>query len=398
MPARSVVMKILYTNFHAGDGGGHTTYILTLAAALAERHHVTVAAPGSSRLYSSAKEIPGVEAIALEFRNRLGAMVGTGWRLRQLIEKSGFDIIHVNGSADHRIAMLATLGLKRARPCIVFTKHNDLPVSGLSTWFKGKLATDSVICVSDYTRRHLAKTVYDTKAVSVVHHGIDLRRFAPVASGVSERLRRRWGTAIPDGALVVGSIAGTDDNKGWLHMVEAVALLPPAQRDRIRVVLGGRTPNAQQRARVGALGMAGQLICTGLLRDVRPLVAAFDVGFVLSQRETLSFACREMMAMGKPVIVSDSGGLPENVEAGVSGWIVGPHEHERIAQLLMRLLDNRLEVTLAGMAARARSVAQFSLQDFADRTEVVYQESLARTRPWAGSGGMAKWKVQRHSG
>jgi hypothetical protein len=43
-------------------------------------------------------------------------------------------------------------------------------------------------------------------------------------------------------------------------------------------------------------------------------------------------------------------------------------------------------------------VAQFSLQDFADRTEVVYQESLARMRPWAGSGGVAKWKVQRHSG
>ena len=391
-------MKILYTNFHAGDGGGHTTYILTLAAALGGRHHVTVAAPGSSRLYLSAKEIPGVEAVALEFRNRLGAMVGSGWRLRQLIEKNRFDIVHVNGSADHRIAMLATLGLKRTRPCIVFTKHNDLPVSGLSTWLKGKLGTDSVICVSDYTRRHLVKTVYDTKAVSVVHHGIDLRRFAPVASGVVERLRRRWGTEIPDGAMLVGSIAGTDDNKGWLHMVKAVALLPAAQRELIRVVVGGRTPNAQQRAKVDALGMARHVIYTGLLHDVRPLVAAFDVGFVLSRRETLSFACREMMAMGKPVIVSDSGGLPENVEAGVSGWIVGPHEHERIAQLLMRLLDNRLEVTLAGMAARARSVAQFSLQDFADRTEVVYQESLARMRPWAGSGGVAKWKVQRHLG
>ena len=391
-------MKILYTNFHAGDGGGHTTYILTLAAALSERHKVTVAAPGSSRLYLSAKEIPGVEVVALEFRNRLGAMVGSGWRLRQLIGRNRFDIVHVNGSADHRIAMLATLGLKRTRPCIVFTKHNDLPVSGLSTWLKGKLGTDSVICVSDYTRRHLAKTVYDTKAVSVVRHGIDLRRFAPVPSGVVERLRRRWGTAIPDGAMVLGSIAGTDDNKGWLNMVTAVALLPAEQRERIRVVIGGRTPNALQRAKVDALGMAGHMIYTGLLCDVRPLVAAFDVGFVLSQRETLSFACREMMAMGKPVIVSDSGGLPENVEAGVSGWVVAPHEHERIAQLLRRLLDNRLEVTLAGMAARARSVAQFSLQDFADRTEVVYQESLARMRPWAGSGSVAKWKVQRHSG
>jgi glycosyltransferase involved in cell wall biosynthesis len=128
------------------------------------------------------------------------------------------------------------------------------------------------------------------------------------------------------------------------------------------------------------------------------VVAAFDVGFVLSRRETLSFACREMMAMGKPVIVSNSGGLPENVEAGVSGWIVAPHAHERIAHLLARLLDNPLRVTLAGRAARARSVAHFSLRDFVGRTEAVYQESLARMPALAGSSGVAKLKVQRHSG
>jgi L-malate glycosyltransferase len=98
------------------------------------------------------------------------------------------------------------------------------------------------------------------------------------------------------------------------------------------------------------------------------------------------------------VIVSDAGGLPENVEAGVDGWIVAPHEHERMAQLLGRLLGNRLEVTLAGMAARARSVAQFSLQLFAERTEAVYQECLARIPRRFGSAGVAEWgTVQRHS-
>ena len=391
-------MNILYTNFHAGDGGGHTTYILSLAAALVGRHCVSVAAPKSSRLYVSAQAISGVEVIALEFRNRLGAMTGSSWRLRQLIARERFDIVHVNGSADHRIAMLATFGLKRTRPRIVFTKHNDLPVSGLSTWMKGRLGTDSVICVSDYTRRHLAKTVYDTKVVWVVHHGVDLQRFAPVRSEVVQRLRRRWRAVIPRGALVVGSIAGTDGNKGWLNMVAAVALLPAAQRERIRIVVAGRLPDAQQRVKVDALGMTGHVIYTGVLNDVRPLVAALDVGFVLSQRETLSFACREMMAMGKPVIVSDSGGLPENVEAGVSGWIVAPHEHERLAQLLARLLGNTLEVTLAGVAARAKSVAQFSLQTFVDRTEAVYQDCLARIPPLGGSSAVAEWKVQRNSG
>ena len=391
-------MKILYTNFHAGDGGGHTTYILSLAAALAGRHRVTVAAPKSSRLYASAQLLAGVEVIALEFRNRLGAMTGSGWRLRQLIARERFDIVHVNGSADHRIVMLAALGLKRTRPRIVFTKHNDLPVSGLSTWLKGKLGTDSVICVSDYTRRRLAKTVYDTKVVWVVHHGVDLGRFAPVRSEVVARLRSRWREAVPRDALVLGSIAGTDCNKGWLNMVAAVALLPAAQRERIRIVVAGRLPDALQCARVDALGMTDHVIFTGVLSDVRPLVAALDVGFVLSQRETLSFACREMMAMGKPVIVSDSGGLPENVEAGVNGWIVAPHEHEHLAQLLARLLGNRLEITLAGMAARARSVAQFSLQTFVERTEAVYQECLVRIPSLAGSGSVAEWKVQRNSG
>jgi L-malate glycosyltransferase len=391
-------MKILYTNFHSGDGGGHTTYILSLAKALSVRHRVTIAAPLSSRLYQSAKEIAGVEVVALEFRNRLGEMVGSGWKLRQLIENRRFDIVHVNGSADHRIVMLATLGLRRTRPRIVYTKHNDLPVSGLSTWLKGKLGTDSVICVSDYTRRRLAKTVYDRKVVWVVRHGVDLHRFAPVRAEVVERLRNRWCPVVPRDALLVGSVAGTDSNKGWLNMVAAVALLPASQRERIRVVVAGQLPDAQQRERVAALGMTDHVIFTGVLSDVRPMVAALDVGFVLSQRETLSFACREMMAMGKPVIVSDAGGLPENVEAGVDGWIVAPHEHERMAQLLGRLLGNRLEVTLAGMAARARSVAQFSLQLFAERTEAVYQECLARIPRRFGSAGVAEWgTVQRHS-
>ena len=86
------------------------------------------------------------------------------------------------------------------------------------------------------------------------------------------------------------------------------------------------------------------------------------------------------------------------MEAGGNGWIVAPHEHERLAQLLARLLGDRSEVTLAGIAARTRSVAQFSLQTFVDRTEAVYQECLVRIPPLGGSSAVAEWKVQRNSG
>ncbi|MFY2628161.1 glycosyltransferase family 1 protein, partial [Achromobacter dolens] len=56
-------MRILYTNFHANNGGGHVTYIINLARALAAEHQITVAAPATSRLYRYAKAIPGVTVV-----------------------------------------------------------------------------------------------------------------------------------------------------------------------------------------------------------------------------------------------------------------------------------------------------------------------------------------------
>jgi len=154
----------------------------------------------------------------------------------------------------------------------------------------------------------------------------------------------------------------------------------------VRIVLAGQLPGEAQRSRVAALGMSGQVIYTGMLRDVRPAIAVMDVGFVLSQREALSFACREMMAMGKPVIVSETGGLPENITPVEDGWVVPFGGCRYIAQILALLLGNPLEVERAGAAARAKSEAQFSLQSFAEGTEEVYAECLARvSRSTAGT-------------
>ena len=68
-------MRILYTNFHGRNGGGHVTYIINLAKALAGSHQITVATPETSRLYRYAKAIPGVTAFIL--RGRFSVMCAT---------------------------------------------------------------------------------------------------------------------------------------------------------------------------------------------------------------------------------------------------------------------------------------------------------------------------------
>src|SRR3546814_6148703 len=126
--------------------------------------------------------------------------------------------------------------------------------------------------------------------------------------------------------------------------------------------------------RVTDLGLARQVVFPGLVDDVRTVLGACDAGFVLSYREALSYACRETLSLGLPTLVSDAGGLPENVENNVDGWIVPAHGVAEIARVLEYMLANPGEVARMAGAARDKSCADFKLGQFARRTLHVYRQ------------------------
>jgi glycosyltransferase involved in cell wall biosynthesis len=92
--------------------------------------------------------------------------------------------------------------------------------------------------------------------------------------------------------------------------------------------------------------------------------------------ETISFACREMMAMGKPVLVSDYAGLPENIRPDVDGWLVPPRDRVAMAERLQSLLQGRAELPRMAVAAREHAQRDFGLNLFVQRTEAAYLDLL----------------------
>ncbi|TXI51527.1 MAG: glycosyltransferase family 1 protein [Lysobacter sp.] len=374
-------MKILYTNFHDGDGGGHTTYLLALARGLRVRHEIHLALPPTSRAFREAQALDGVRAHAQPFPNGLKhwtAQRAARKTLRALLERECFDIVHVNGSADHRLVLSALRGLT-PRPKLVWTKHNSKPVGGLGHWWRAR-RTDLAIAVSEATRRELLATPYARCAPVTVRNGIDTARFAPLSAEASVEERTRWlGDAASNAPLLLGSNAGTAEYKGWMDLIEALATLPDAERAKLHVLLCGKPPSEASRARIDALGLKPQVHFAGMLDDVRPAIAAIDVGFVLSYGvETISFACREMMAMGKPVMVSDYAGLPENIDPGVDGWVAKTRDIAAIAQSLRNILERRSDLPAMGDAARAKAVREFDLAQFVEGTEAAYRSALSR--------------------
>lgn len=369
-------MKILYTNFHPRNGGGHATYIANLARSFHKEHQVTVATPASSRLYAQARQIPGVRVWNTSFSTRLKPMLIEVMALHALLREERFDLVHVNGSADHRQVMLARRGLRRP-PRIVWTKHNTMPADSFGNRVRAWIGTDGAIGVCDYVSRQLMESGYGTRLVQTIRLGVDTDWFRPQSASACAQARGELLGDLASDVCVLGSVGGTDRAKGWLTLVQALARLPVAQRSRFRILLAGDNPNSALRRDVSTLGMNAYVVFPGLVDDPRRVLAASDVGFVLSFQEAGSYAACESLAMGLPTLVSDAGGLPELVRDGVDGWVVPAGDVDVLHRWLLERLTAPVDAAMAE-AARNRALSLFSLFTLSAQTMDFYQQVCAR--------------------
>lgn len=384
-------MNILYTNFHGEFGGGQDTYVRDLAAEMSRQHRVTVASPAGSRLSRLLRASPDVAIFDMEFKPRWYRLLPEILRLRKLITTERFDVVHVNGSADHRQVMLALLGC-RHRPAVVFTKHNTFRADSFGNLLRARLATTHTIAVSDYVASMLKRrSPYGD--VTVVKHGVRVpARAQPGRDEIRWRKAALFGASGMD-AIVLGSSAGTAPEKGWMDLIAALGRLPDSLRERFRVVLVGAGPSEAQREQIALHRMAARTVFTGRIDDVRDLFSIIDVSFVLSYQESLSYACREAMSLGCPALVSRVGGLPENIEPGVDGWIVPPRAPEDIEAILRAIAREPGLIRAMGRSALQKGNREFCFQKFIDATVSVYTHSIRRNpHRWTPTLRSMQWR------
>ena len=372
-------MKILITDIHHGNGGGHVTYVLGLVRGLSRDHDVTVASPPTGRLYKRLCEMDGVRALPGLYTSRPLEMLREVRQLRRFLEAERFDVVHVNGGADHRHVMLATLGM-RHRPGIVWTKHNTNPVSSIGHALRARFGTHTSIAVCEYVAGILKHSSYRQRPIQVVRNGIDTETLGPATPVEKAKFRETLFGPLPADTIVLGSLGGTDHNKGWHLLVQAASRLPEDMRARLRIVVAGDPPAADLVAQVEATGMAPYVRFPGLVSDVRSVVGACDVGFVLSFREAASYASCETMAMGVPALVSNAGGLPENVRHGVDGWVVPTGDVDALEAALHEIFRSSERLPMMGASARARVETAFCRHKFIQDTQAVYSEALTLAR------------------
>jgi glycosyltransferase involved in cell wall biosynthesis len=320
--------------------------------------------------------------------------VGRGLaRLARRVRRGRYQLIYCNGTnADFAGGALARL---TGVPALWHVRYTSVPraVEGLHRRLSASPGVRRIVCVSQAAA---ALFPHCPGKVQVIHNALDVGDFDP--QHVTPSLRVELGIA-PD-TVVFGGHGRILRRKGYLELVRAARLaldaLPLAERRQVAFVVVGDTPEdfrpdhlAECRALADALGMAGTFHMLGFRADVRPLVADFDVAVVPSvYADPLPRSVMESMAMGKPVVAFDVGGVAEMLDE-TSGELVGFEAAgegasdaavARLADALVRYLRDRALRTRQGLAARARVIRDFDARMHARRIQSEILQAAASGR------------------
>lgn len=194
--------------------------------------------------------------------------------------------------------------------------------------------------------------IYTEKEIEVTPFGINTDQFKP------EKADRAALTPFSENDIVVGTIKLLEDKYGINYLIEAFSMVlhrhPELPLKLLIVGDGSERKNLENLA--DGLGIAEKVYFAGMAdySKVPYFNRMLDVYAALSNYESFGVAVIEAQSCGKPVVVSDAGGLPEVVEDGVTGFVVERKNAEAAAEKLEKLvLDAALRERM-GNAGRER--------------------------------------------
>jgi alpha-maltose-1-phosphate synthase len=266
----------------------------------------------------------------------------------------------------------------------------------LSSWIErtAYLAAAGVIAVSDGMRRDILRCYpeIDPERVFMVHNGIDTERWAP--SSVLDPVRRHGIDPDQPSVVFVGRITR---QKGLPYFLRAAAKLPPD----VQLVLCAGAPDTKEIA-AEVEGLVADLRATrsGVVwiaemlpqPEVAALLSAGTIFACPSVYEPLGIVNLEAMACELAVVATATGGIPEVVVEGETGWLVPieqvqdgtgtPVDPDRfvadLAQTLVEAVSDPDRARERGRAGRRRAQEEFSWGSIAGRTVEVYDTVLSR--------------------
>jgi len=301
------------------------------------------------------------------------------------LEENSPDIVHVHNMhyfSQIHVKTLEGLSKKRGVP-FVLTAHNvwdDILFLELTH----RIDWSQIIAVSHFIKKEIIGIGIDDKKITVVHHGVDQDRFTP---GVDTKAIL---TKYPQlkGKKIIFHPARIGLAKGCDISIKAMNIVKQKDPSTVLVLAGSKNiidwGGIQQKDiaylvdLIKHFGMTDNvLIDTYSLNEVKELYEVSEICiYPSSAPEPFGLTMLEAMAMAKPMIVTNMGGMPEIIKDGINGFIVPVRDFEAMAAKICQLLEDVKLKERFGYTGRQMVESQYTKEKVTQETLGVYKKAL----------------------
>ena len=363
-------MNILHINTESTWRGGEQQTLNLLTGLTQRRITCHLVCQAGSPMAERAVRA-GIEVFPIKMRGEIDLVAGL--QIRKLIKKLNYNIIHSHTSHAHSLAYLASIGtgatrLVTRRVDFSIFRHSFLKLSGI----KYRFMADYYIAISHKIKEVLVHDGISDQRIFVAHSGIDPQRFM---QATGDHLLSEFN--IKENQKVVINVAHLAGHKGQIYLVRAIPHVLAKLPDARFFIVGQGELMGELKQAASELGIEHALVFAGFRDDVADFYQIADLYVMSSVQEGLGTAVLDALALAKPVVATNCGGLPEIIHDGKTGRLVAPADPEALADGIVDMLT-RVE-DAKSMANEGQSMVQklFSIDAMVQNNIEVYEKVLA---------------------
>jgi D-inositol-3-phosphate glycosyltransferase len=348
--------------------GGLELSMLKLATEFGKRHaECVIIVPPDTPLAQYAAQC-GLTVEFLKTKVKFGSLAGS-LRLASILRTHKIDIVVMMQSRDMSIVTVAHIVYPSAK--LVFYQEMQFGINKrdiLHTWMYSHLS-HWITLTKKMKQEVLEYTHMAQERISVIPIGSDMNRFDPKPYN-RESSRKQFG--IPQDKFVIGVLGRLDPQKGQQEFIRAIPNLLEHRTD-LHFVIAGEETKGQQGFRKSLEALSQQLGVTDYIqflpftKAVPEFLSALDIFVLPSHTETFGFVLVEAMAMGKAIIATNSGGVPEIITNGSTGLLIPPQNVSALAEALLKLLNDDHLRSKFSQEARTDALKRFDIAHSIDK-------------------------------
>lgn len=292
-------------------------------------------------------------------------------------------IVHTHTS---KAGFLGRLAAKLARvPIIVHTPHGHVFFG-----YFGPLKTQIFILLEKYAARITNRIVALTKGekedykfykiapedkIIIINSGVELENIKDLSLEERQNLKRQLG--IPERSFVVGTAGRLEPVKGPEFLLEAAKDIL-SNYPQTYFVFAGDGPLRQRLERKAyELGINTNMRFLGWRNDVTRVISIYDIFIFPSLNEGMGRVLVEAMALGKPVVASNVGGIPDLVTHGKTGFLVPPRDPGQLARYIQVLMEDEGKRKRMGQGGKEMAL-NFKKEIMVEKIAELYDELLVK--------------------